>query len=147
MEVGALSGTDASYSDEGLAGAGEGYGGELGVGPEDSWYPSWSEDTTWRAECLTAASVLDDVGLHTWFGHGAPEETWGSTWSERQPNDHLEWYEGTPWAPTTTITTLPSSSPFSPGAQNTYILASSASQPASVSQLQSQETGSNSWVG
>ena len=147
MEVGALSGTSASYSDEGLAGAGEGYGGEIGAVPENSWYPSWSEETAWGAERLTTPNVQEDVDLHTWFCHGAPQETWGNTWSARQPNDHLEWYEGTPWTPTTTITTLPSSSHFSHGAQNTYTVASSASQPASVSQHHSQETESNFWVG
>ena len=112
MEVGALSGTSASYSDEGLAGAGEGYGGEIGAVPENSWYPSWSEETAWGAERLTTPNVQEDVDLHTWFCHGAPHETWGNTWSARQPNDHLEWYEGTPWTPTTTTTTLPSSSHF-----------------------------------
>ena len=46
MEVGALSATEASFSDGGLVGAGEGNRGDLGAAPEDSWHPGWSEETT-----------------------------------------------------------------------------------------------------
>ena len=105
MDVGSLSATEASYSDEGLVGAGEGYGCELGAVPEDLWYPGWSEEITWGADGLTTAYVQEDAETRpTW-----PKETWGNTWSEWQPTHHLEWHEGTLWTPTTPTTTLPSS--------------------------------------